>query len=466
MSDSKSWLDSFVQLPKSLLANRPIVVLLFALTALEYYNAGLIPALVNREKAIETAAIADNAKLRQQAEAAIAEQKSLTAAAIAANAPKKQAADARKAKAGALKAAAEAEIAQAKAGNSAVQAAAAADAQTSEARITEQQTLTQTEISRQIARKLRAELEIKQINLATDKVALWFSQFKVKLCTDCDPNYCILCERNNVPDLPSGAELPPPEPGEPVPPPPLTPKLSVLVGVFPWQAKSTCDHNYDVWRATLPYGAFTAGCYYSAGQPDIATARRKAVEECSNSWARSCAIVAEITADTPPKPKPAGPPPKPILTRIHRDPFPLGGGCRVSFDKWTTSNAFGAFAVSARNCGFETEADDLETAKQHALANCGDRDCYLVFQITAEQPAPTLVSNSADAARGKVVPVQLNVHSKPSPDAESIIGKLDQGQVVVITGKADGDFITIEATCNDGKPCKGYVNGRSEFIAH
>jgi len=126
--------------------------------------------------------------------------------------------------------------------------------------------------------------------------------------------------------------------------------------------------------------------------------------------------------------------------------------------------------VSPRHCGYSTEADNLDNAKRQALAHCGDSECYLVYQITAEKAAPTPAATSPtsgppDAASGKVVPIQLNVHSKPSPDSESVIGKLNQGQSVVITGTTDGDFIAIEATCADGKPCKGFVNGRREFIA-
>lgn len=456
-------------LPKALLTNSYILVLLAVLGALELYNTGAMPALINREKSVERAAVAENARLREGAEAALAEAKSITAAAIAEHAPKKQAGDARKAKAAAAKAAAEAEIARAEASVSEVRSKGEAEAETALADLTRQQALVEAEKARQANRKLRADTEIQQINLAISKVNSMFSQMKIRICMDCDPTYCVFCQKRFVPDLPSGAELPPAEEGETPAPKPATPVLTVFRSVLPFEAGSQCDLWYKTWSASLAYGAYATGhpgCGYSAGQPDIETARRLAIRDCA--WS-GCAVIAEITEANAQKPKPAVPPGKPVLTRIHRDPFPLGGGCRGSFDKWSASGAYGAFAVSSRHCGSSTDADTLDSAKQQALARCGDSECYLVYQITAGQAAaaPAGIASAPvtqDAARGKVVPVQLNVHSKPSADAESVIGKLNQGESVVITGTGDGDFIAIEGTCIDGNPCKGFVNGRREFI--
>lgn len=454
-------------LPKALLTNRFILILAAIIGVIEVYNSGLMPLLINRDKSVERAAVAESARLRERAEAALAEQKAITAAAIAENAPKKQAGDARKAKATAIKAEADAEIASAVATMSAIKSKAEVDLQVALAELTKQQASVEAEKAKQANRKLRADTEVQQIALAVSKVTTMLGQYKIHICMDCDPTYCVLCQKRDVPDLPSGAELPPPENGETALAKPATPVLTVFTSVLPFEATSQCDREYKTWSATLAYGAYAAGhpgCGYSAGQPDIETARRLAIKDCG--W-NGCAVIAEITNASPQEPKPSEPLGKPVLTRIHRDPFPLGGNCRDSFDKWKTKGAFGAFAVSPRYCGSSAGADSLEKAKRDALAHCGDSECYLVYQITPEkaakapaEPAP----GAPDAPHGKVVPVQLNVHSKPSPDAGSIIGKLNQGESVVITGTADGDFIAIEATCNDGKPCRGFVNGRREFI--
>ena len=105
---------------------------------------------------------------------------------------------------------------------------------------------------------------------------------------------------------------------------------------------------YKTWTATLAYGAYAVGhpgCGYSATQPDIETA----IKDCDGPGASGCAVIAEITEASPQRPKPSEPLGKPLLTRIHRDPFPLGGNCRASFQNWSTTAPFGAFVVSPRH---------------------------------------------------------------------------------------------------------------------
>ncbi len=470
MTTENDWTAALTGLPKKLLLNPLIQLLLLSAIALGLYNNAAIPALINSAKSTQTAAVADNAKLRQQAEAAIADQKSITTAAVAANAPRKQAADARKAAAAALKTAAEKEIAEAKAGVADPQTAAEAAAKASLARITEQQAIVEKEKAKQSARKLRAEAESKQINVAIFAVTTMIGQLKLKLCIACDPTYCILCEKHYVPDLPSGADLPPPEEGEASSAPPAEPIITVLSRNVPWQADSECDRLYRTWTATLSYGAFTAPCELSAGEHDLATAKRKAMAACTSSpYNRNCSIVSIIT---PAAPKIATPPAHSVLTRLGSGSIEIGGSCHDRFNEWKARPGNGAFALGQHRCGFASEADTLEHAKAQAIETCSDDDCTVVYQLTAadsavDQPIATVTAAAApgNLAHGTVVPEKLNVHNEPNPDAASVIGKLDRRQTVVITGTTGGDFIAIEATCDDGRPCKGYVNGRAEFIA-
>jgi len=374
-------------LPKTLLTNRYVLILLAIFAVLELYNTGLMPVLINRDKSIERAEVAEYARLREHAEAMLAEQKSITAAATAENAPKKQAADARKASAAAKKAAADAEIASAGAAFSATKSKAEAEAQAALAELTKQQAIVEKEKAKQANRKLRADTESQQIALAISKVENLFRQHRIRLCSDCDPSNTTFGQKRYVPDLPSGAELPPAVDGETPAPIPATPLLTVFTRVLPFETNSQCDRDYKTWTATLAYGAYAVGhpgCGYSAGQPDIETARRLAIKDCG--WG-GCAVIAEITEASPQRPK-----------------------------------------------------------------------------QTLGKPASTPSPGAPDAKRGTVVPIQLNVHSKPNSNSESVIGKLNRGQSVVITGTGDGDFIAIEATCADGKPCNGFVNGRREFI--
>ena len=83
--------------PRSLLRNKWVQLFAALLALLELYNHGAVPAFITTQKSIETQAVADNAALRQKAEAELAEWKSLTETQIATYAARKQSAEARKA---------------------------------------------------------------------------------------------------------------------------------------------------------------------------------------------------------------------------------------------------------------------------------------------------------------------------------------------------------------------------------
>lgn len=471
MSDDPSWLDRFKRLPKDLLTNRFILLLIGALFLAEGYNSGLIPALLTREEGIVRTAEADAAKLRQESEANLAQQKGLTETIRSDYAPRKEKAEARKAEAAAALSAAQVEITDAEAAYADALRAAEADARTGLAELTRQQALVEEETARQASRLLRAQAESEQIGVAIKRIDNLLYRNMIEVCSDCDPTYCILCgQKRYVPDLPSGAMLPPAVEGETPLPATPAPTLKLFVSRFPFQAGSECDRMYKTWSATLAFGAFATGrrrCGYSAGEPSPTTARNQAINDCADS----CEVIAEITHNALPKPKVTG---TPVLTRIEGDQIPFTNACRRAFEDWRGTGLYGAAAVGSLHCAFSRDEEDLETAKRHALMKCGDRDCAVAYVITiGPPPASTPVKSTPSAPatppaqmRGLVVPIQLNVHSAPNPNADSVIGKLNRGQTVIITGASTvGDFIAVEGTCEDGKPCRGYVNGRPEFIS-
>lgn len=476
MSAYEDFKTALRKLQKRILAHRLIFALMLIAAAIEAYNTTVIPALVNREKAANAEAVAENSRLRQQAEAETAEAKALTATAVADNAPRKEAADARRAKAAALHTAAAAEFAAATADTSDVKSAAEADAQTAAARIAEQQATVEREGARQSSRLTRAKMESEQIRLAVSRITTMMRTQNIQFCTDCDPSHCILCTKRYVPDLPSGAILPPPEDGEPALPNPPRPKLNVLVTRLPWQAGSQCDKMWNTWKATLAYGAYASGprsgCDYVAGAPDPATARRNAIARCySHYGASNCQIIAEITTDEPPKPPKQLPPGTPQAAVVDRT-FAITGNCAVLLANWKKQHHFGAFAAGSAHCGAIHSQPDIETARREALARCNDRDCRIAYTLstapaapaTTPIPAAPLPPGQTKGQRATVVPPLLNVHSIPSPDAQSVVARLNRGQTVTITGTTENDFVAIEATCSDGQSCKGYVNGRAEFL--
>src|SRR5208337_1821538 len=147
-------------LPAALLKNRWVQLFLAVFALLELYNHGAIPAFISTQKGIETRAIAENASLRQKAEAELAEWKAINETQIAKYAERKQRADARKATADAQKADADAIIAREVARNSELKTSAEADAQLAEADIKVQLTLIEVEIAKNSARRQKAEADL------------------------------------------------------------------------------------------------------------------------------------------------------------------------------------------------------------------------------------------------------------------------------------------------------------------
>jgi len=144
-------------LPAALLKNRWAQLFLAVFALLELYNHGAIPAFISTQKGIETRSIAENAALRQKAEAELAEWKSITETQIARYAERKQRADARKATADARKAEADQIIARETAKNSEVKAKAEAEALEGEAAIKEQQVIVERERANQAQRLNQAQ---------------------------------------------------------------------------------------------------------------------------------------------------------------------------------------------------------------------------------------------------------------------------------------------------------------------
>ncbi|SRR5579883_2893583 len=144
-------------LPAALLRDRRVQLFLAVFALLELYNHGAIPAFINTQKGIETKAIAENATLRQKAEAELAEWKAITETQIAKFAERKQRADARKATADARKTEAEEIIARETAKNSDVKAKAEAEAMEGEAAIKEQQVIVERERANQARRLNQAQ---------------------------------------------------------------------------------------------------------------------------------------------------------------------------------------------------------------------------------------------------------------------------------------------------------------------
>lgn len=147
----------FLKISREILANRWLYGLFIVFAILAAFNLALAPAYISTQKAREEMAIADNAALLQQAQAAVVEQQAITQTELAKNAERKQKSDAKKAKAEALKAKAEQEIAAQTARNAAIMARAEADDQTTQAEIEKQTLVIKKEVARQAFRIKTAE---------------------------------------------------------------------------------------------------------------------------------------------------------------------------------------------------------------------------------------------------------------------------------------------------------------------
>ncbi len=172
-------------LPAALLKNRWAQLFLAVFALLELYNHGAIPAYISTQKGIETRAIANNAALRQKAEAELAEWKAITETQIAKYAERKQRADARKATADAGKAEAEEIIARATANNSEVKAKAEAEALEGEAAIKEQQVIVERERANQASRLNQAEAKKAEYEAIFAMIGNLISSGRVQTCVNC-----------------------------------------------------------------------------------------------------------------------------------------------------------------------------------------------------------------------------------------------------------------------------------------
>lgn len=148
-----TWKNMTAAVARSRSARYPLALLLL----LELYNHGFIPAYLATQKGIESKAIADNAALKQLAEAELTEWKAITETEIAAYAARKQRADTRKATADAQKSDAERITAREVARNAEQKARAEAEAQSLEALLRRQQVLAEAEVAKQAERRKRAE---------------------------------------------------------------------------------------------------------------------------------------------------------------------------------------------------------------------------------------------------------------------------------------------------------------------
>lgn len=154
---------SFRRFWSSLLKDRLALSVFLIFALLEFYNLAVIPAILGTEKSIETKAIADNAALKQTAEAETAEQKAINETEVAAYAERKQKADVRRVAAEARKAASEAVSAREIARNADLKEAAEAAAQDAEAELKKQLTLIEIEVAKQAARRQKVEADIAEI---------------------------------------------------------------------------------------------------------------------------------------------------------------------------------------------------------------------------------------------------------------------------------------------------------------
>jgi hypothetical protein len=167
--------QSLRDVPAALVKNRWMQLFLALFALLELYNHGVIPAFISTQKGIETSAIAENAALRQKAEAELAEWKAITETQIAKYAERKQRAEARKATADARKAEADQIIARETAKNSEVKAKAEAEAMEGEAAIKEQQVIVERERANQAERLNQAQAAEAEYKAIFATLANWIA---------------------------------------------------------------------------------------------------------------------------------------------------------------------------------------------------------------------------------------------------------------------------------------------------
>jgi hypothetical protein len=151
---------SFRDIPKELLRNRFLQILVAIAALIEIYNLAVITSYTSTQKAREITAVAENAVLRQEAEANLAEAKAINETQVAQYAERRQAAEARKAVAVAEKTKYEAVVAEATATYAEMHAQAEAEAQELQADLVSQQEQIQSQLNSYVERRKYVEAEL------------------------------------------------------------------------------------------------------------------------------------------------------------------------------------------------------------------------------------------------------------------------------------------------------------------
>jgi hypothetical protein len=175
MSDTTTTL-SWRSLPKALLRNRLVQVMVVLAALIELYDTAALPAFTATQNARATRAVAENAALRQKAEAGLAEQKAINEGQVAKNAARKQRAEARKMTALAEKTRYESAIAKAISDFAGIQAKFAAKAQEAQADLTKQGEQIQNELNVYVERRRKAEAEQAELEAEAAKITSQFNR--------------------------------------------------------------------------------------------------------------------------------------------------------------------------------------------------------------------------------------------------------------------------------------------------
>jgi hypothetical protein len=163
-------LASFRDIPKDLLRNRFLQVLVAIAALIEIYNLAVITSYTSTQKAREITAVAENTVMRQEAEANLAEAKAINETQVARYAGRRQAAEARKATAIASKTRYEAEVADATARYAEMRAKAEAEAQQLQAGLISQQEQIQSRLNSYVERRRYAEAEKAEANARISRI--------------------------------------------------------------------------------------------------------------------------------------------------------------------------------------------------------------------------------------------------------------------------------------------------------
>ena len=157
-------------IPRRLLRNRFIWVLAIISCVIELYDVALLPAFTSTQKARETTAVAENAVMRQAAEANLAEAKAVNETEVARNAERKQSAEAHKASATADKTKYEAQIAAATSDYAGVQSQYEAKAQDAQATLMKQAEDIQNILNIYVERRKKAEADSAELEALAAKI--------------------------------------------------------------------------------------------------------------------------------------------------------------------------------------------------------------------------------------------------------------------------------------------------------